>query len=646
MSDVISDDLVAPPARFGTVLGMAPGDVPVYSSHYESADDRELPDRHSYRSYVDGIYMGYKWQCVELARRWLYVNFGYIFDEVGMAYEVFELTSLRDVRNNTRLPLRSFRNGARRHPEPGCLLVWDEGGEFERTGHVAIVTEVLPDCVRFVEQNVDHGVWPPGQRYSREVRAQVMPSGEFWLECSFGDASILGWVIQTDDTREAEPVTALDPQLFRIVARRVEDRGQAARAWLNVANPDEAAYVEMMQGHQLSGRADDQHRFYCISETARDELEKATNQLHVLFMHGTDYVLRNDALLARFNIPRALWPKIRQSWDNRKNQMVTGRFDFALTEGGLKAYEYNCDSASCHMEAGKVQGKWAEHFGCRLGEDPGENLHADLREAWRNSDVGGLLHIMQDRDLEETYHALFMQEAMDAADLRTKIIHGVGGLQWGPDGAVLDADGERIQWVWKTWAWETAIDQIRAECEDDEEKLRNYAPGMQHAGAPRLVDVLLRSEVMIYEPLWTLIPSNKSMLPVLWALFPHHPYLLNTAFDLTDDLRATGYVAKPIVGRSGSNITIVDHGRTLLAETSGQFARQDQIYQEFCRLPHADGYNVQLCTFSVGGAYAGSCARVDRSLVISGASDVLALRVVDDERFGLFGGAIGADRQG
>lgn len=57
-----------PPAKFGTVLGIAPGGVPVYSSHYASADDDDLPDRHAYHSYVDGIYMGHKWQCVEFLR--------------------------------------------------------------------------------------------------------------------------------------------------------------------------------------------------------------------------------------------------------------------------------------------------------------------------------------------------------------------------------------------------------------------------------------------------------------------------------------------------------------------------------------------------------------------------------------------------
>ena len=57
------------PAKFGTLLGMAPGGVPIYSSDYDSADEREYPTRQSYQSYIDGVFMGYKWQCVEFARR-------------------------------------------------------------------------------------------------------------------------------------------------------------------------------------------------------------------------------------------------------------------------------------------------------------------------------------------------------------------------------------------------------------------------------------------------------------------------------------------------------------------------------------------------------------------------------------------------
>lgn len=623
----------AKPAVFGTVLGLAPGDVPVYSSDYATADDTLLPNRQAYRSYVDGIYMGHKWQCVEFARRWLYLNRGWIFDEVGMAYEIFELRSVRDVKHNKRLPLHSFRNGSKRLPEPGCLLIWDEGGEFERTGHVAIVVEVLEDRVRFAEQNVHHVEWPKGRRYARELKAKKSPTGEFWLECSFGDATLLGWVIQTDDATDAVPVDAPEPELMTLLEQRIEDEIDEGRAWLNVANQDEAAYVELMGGHRLAHAQDLQNLYYCISESGLEELERATHQLHSLFMHATDYVLQHEDLLERFRIPRCLWPKIQQSWSNRRNQMITGRFDFAMTSRGLKVYEYNCDSAACYMECGKVQGKWASYVGCEVGTDSAEDLHARLRDAWAQSQVDDVLHIMQDRGLEETCHALFMQEAMEEAGIQSRIIQGTSELRWADDGGILDAEGRRIKWVWKTWAWETALDQIRAECEDDELKLQNYVPGEPHSGPVRLVDVLLRSEVMVYEPLWTLIPSNKAILPILWSMFPDHPYLLETSFELTDGLRAKGYVSKPIVGRCGSNIAVFSSAAELLVETAGEFERRDQIHQELFPLARVGRYYVQPSTFSVAGAYAGCGVRVDESLVVTSASDNVALRIVDDDRF-------------
>lgn len=625
--EILPDDQ---PAPFGTLLGVAPGDVPAYSSDYDTADDRLLPNRHAYRSYLDGIYMGYKWQCVEFARRWLYVNRGYIFDDVAMAYEIFRLRSVRVVKDDVLLPLRSFRNGARRHPEPGCLLIWSEGGEFERTGHVAVVTEVFSDRIRLAEQNVGHRVWLPGRDYSREIPARVTEDGAYWVRCSFDDARILGWVIQTDDDTHAEPLTELDPRVFNLVPGRVPDRGRARATWLNVANPDEAAYVAMMGGHKLASDAIDPHLYYRMSEAAEAELKRATDELHALFMHATDYVLQNDDLLERFNLPRAIWPKIHQSWDNRRNQLITGRFDFTLSERGLKVYEYNCDSASCHMECGKVQGRWARHFGCDDGRDPGERLHRMLVQAWQDSDVDGVLHILVDPNPEETYHALFMREALERAGVRTKIIDRFAGLAWDAEGHIVDADGERILWVWKTWAWETALDQIRAECEDDAEQLRTYRAGEVREGAPRLVDVLLRPEVMVYEPLWTLIPSNKAILPILWELFPDNRYLLETSFELSDDLRREGYVAKPIVGRCGANIRMFDRGEDLIEATSGQFGQHREIFQELFNLPVIDGQYVQVCTFSAAAKYAGSAVRVGPTPLITGDSDIVALRVVED----------------
>lgn len=615
----------AQPEKFGTILGIAPGGVPAYSSDYRTADRSELPNRSSYRSHLDGIYLGYKWQCVEFARRWLYVNKGYIFDDVAMAYDIFRLRSVRRVSDRRLLPLQAFPNGSRRHPEPGCLIIWAEGGEFEDTGHVAVAVEVTADYVRVAEQNVGHRLWKEGRNWAREIGAEVTDDGEFWLECSFGDAEILGWVIQTDDATYAEELEVTDQHLLNLQEREVEAQKTVQRSWLNVANEDEKAYVAMMGGHKLSSNDADQRRYYIMSEAAHEELVLATNSLHSLFMHATEHVLQDDRLLEYFNLPRALWPKIHQSWDNRLNQMITGRFDFSVSERGIKTYEYNCDSASCHMECGKVQGKWADYYDCEDGDDPGADLHNELLDAWKRSDVDGVLHIMQDDDPEETYHALFMKDALDEADIRCKIIHGVQDLHWGENGEILDADGEPIKWVWKTWAWETALDQLRAEVEAG-----TVPGGARRRGTPRLVDVLLRDEVMVYEPLWTLIPSNKAILPILWEMFPNHPYLLRGAFELTDELRQCGYAAKPIVGRCGSNISMFDENARLVEASGGVFTDRAQIYQQWFPLPKVGKYNVQVSTFTAAGRWAGTCLRVDESRIINNKSDNLALRVVPD----------------
>ncbi|AFU99383.1 bifunctional glutathionylspermidine amidase/synthase [Simiduia agarivorans] len=629
----MAHQLKFPPEPFGTLLGYAPGKVAIYSSHYPSANKAEYPDRQSYRSTLDGHPMGYKWQCVEFARRWLYQNYGYVFDDVPMAYDIFQLHHVTRLADDTLLPLRAFANGSLRAPEVGCLLIWAEGGEFEVTGHVAIITDIGPDFVRIAEQNVEHAKLPEGQHWNRQLRLERKPNGRFQIHEQFSNTRILGWMIQTQDDTHAQPPTKRDYSLFRLNSRVTNQLGQHTRPWLDEANKIDAAFIKAMGGHRLcESDSDAEHyRYFRMSETAEAELVRATNELHLMFMHATQAVLNDDKLLARFNIPKALWPRLRKSWENRRGQTVTGRFDFCMSDKGLKVYEYNADSASCHTEAGRIQGQWAKAFGVQEGTDPGAALAERITHAWKNSGAHGLLHIMQDNDAEESYHAQFIKAAAEAAGLQCKVIKGVSSLRWNSEGRITDAEGQVIEFVWKTWAWETALDQIRAECEDDDAH-----PNLRHAkdehSHPRLVDVLLTPEVIVFEPFWTLIPSNKAILPILWQIFPNHPYLLNAQFQLTKDLSKQGYVSKPIAGRCGYNISLVDKNDQVLNETDGRFDEQDQIYQALWKLPEIDGYRVQLCTFTARGKYAGSCVRVDKSLIITTGSDLLPLRTVEDEK--------------
>ena len=108
--------LIKPCQKFGAILGVAPGNVPVYSSDYKTVDTKEIPNRAAFKNYIDGIFMGHKWQCVEFARRWLYLNMGCVFVDIAMAYDIFTLAEYQEIKSHKTLPLHSFKNGARRWP--------------------------------------------------------------------------------------------------------------------------------------------------------------------------------------------------------------------------------------------------------------------------------------------------------------------------------------------------------------------------------------------------------------------------------------------------------------------------------------------------------------------------------------------------
>lgn len=382
-------------------------------------------------------------------------------------------------------------------------------------------------------------------------------------------------------------------------------------------------------GHAINH--DDPYRYFTISKSAEQELIRATNELHIMYLHATDKVLKEDDLLRHFNIPEILWPRLRLSWQKRRHQMISGRLDFCMNERGLKVYEYNADSASCHTETGLILQKWAEQGGLNTGSNPGEHLLDALSDCWKHSDAKSFVHIMQDENHEESYHAQFMQRALSQAGFESKILHGLAGLHWDKRGRLVDDENRQVKCVWKTWAWETALEQLRQESE-----IQAAAPAIR-TGHPkdkvRLVDVLLRPEVTVFEPLWTVIPSNKAILPVLWSLFPHHRYLLETSFEINESLTQSGYAVKPIAGRCGNNIALIDHQEQILDKTAGQFTEQENIYQQLWCLPRVADQYIQICTFTVGGHYGGTCLRSDPSLVIKSDSDIQPLRVLKDIDF-------------
>lgn len=178
------------PAPFGAVMGLAPGGIPAYSCDYDLADERVYPNRRAYRHEVGNLYYGFRFQCVEFARRWLIHAQGITFGDVGMAYEIFDMKAATDVRTKAKVPWSNVRNGGREKPQAGAVIIWSDGGEFRWTGHVAIITEVTDSYVRIAEQNVDDAYWPPGRDWARELSVRADKGGYHIHEPR---GAVLGW---------------------------------------------------------------------------------------------------------------------------------------------------------------------------------------------------------------------------------------------------------------------------------------------------------------------------------------------------------------------------------------------------------------------------------------------------------------------
>ncbi|KAI8801104.1 hypothetical protein BJ742DRAFT_838776 [Cladochytrium replicatum] len=182
-----------PRAPFGALLGTTDGDVQVYSSNYDTLDPGDSRDPAWFDHYIHDQYCGYKWQCVELARRYLILNRGMTFDSVPMAYDIFDLKTATRVSDGQKFPFIANPNGDWVPPEIGSLLIWEPVGEFRTTGHVAVIVTVASQYVDIVEQNVEDVIWPDGIKYSRRLHVTRSADGSFTIHCTYPDTVILGW---------------------------------------------------------------------------------------------------------------------------------------------------------------------------------------------------------------------------------------------------------------------------------------------------------------------------------------------------------------------------------------------------------------------------------------------------------------------
>ncbi|WP_147372922.1 CHAP domain-containing protein, partial [Calidithermus terrae] len=102
-------------------------------------------------NYLNKIYMGQKWQCVEFARRYYWLIYGHTLDALGRSGGAIKMYTegLKDGEMGYS-GLTQYLNGSPTKPRKGDLMVFATGSY----GHVAVVAEVSDKHVTVAQQNV------------------------------------------------------------------------------------------------------------------------------------------------------------------------------------------------------------------------------------------------------------------------------------------------------------------------------------------------------------------------------------------------------------------------------------------------------------------------------------------------------------
>ena len=388
---------------------------------------------------------------------------------------------------------------------------------------------------------------------------------------------------------------------MRRVAQRPRPGWQARVEAVGLTFHTDGGPPGVMQGEE-GGSYWNEAAAYVLSPAEADTIRDATAVLHELCLRAAHHVAERDDLLDLFGIPAAWRGFVRASL-RRGDPSLYGRLDLAYDGAGPpRLLEYNADTPTSLIETAVVQWHWLADT--HPGQDQFNPLHerrtARLQAIKAVTQQVGtaapILHVSSVAGGGEDQQTAFyiMDAAIQAGwDARFLALADVG---WsGRDHCFVGLRGERIRAWFKLYPWEWAA----------QDAFGAHMPGQ---------------DMLVLEPAWKMLLSNKALLPVLWRLFPGHPNLLPASFDEAD--MHGPYVAKPVLSREGANITLSDGTRTL-AQTGGSYGDARRVFQQAAPLFQEDGRHAVLGSWVVGDAPAGIIVREDRSPIITNASQVV-----------------------
>ena len=332
----------------------------------------------------------------------------------------------------------------------------------------------------------------------------------------------------------------------------------------------------------------DESAYYSFTMDEILTIEKATSQLWEMCLTAVQYTIDNN-LYHQFRIPQSFVPYIEKTW-NEDHPSIYGRFDFCYKDGKVKMLEFNADTPTSLYEAGVIQWFWLQDFD--KTKDQFNSIHEKLIEKWKFLHAylyKGILHFGCIKEsLEDLTNTEYLRDCAMQAGIPSKLLF-MDDIGWNEEFRFfVDLEDMPIKNIFKLYPWEWMIkEEFGKNIETDKNK------------------------TFFIEPAWKMILSNKSILPLLWQLFPGHENLLPSYFQ---NKQLSSYAKKPIFSREGANIDIVIEN-TLAYSTKGEYGEEGFIYQDLFELPSFDGNFPVVGSWVIGQEPAGIGIREANNLI-------------------------------
>ncbi|MBR0681381.1 glutathionylspermidine synthase family protein [Roseomonas eburnea] len=304
---------------------------------------------------------------------------------------------------------------------------------------------------------------------------------------------------------------------------------------------------------------------YLITARSADALLTAAEGIHARCLQAVDALVKSgDYGHFGINAP-AMRSAIARSW-RAQDSPLYGRMDFSFAPDGTPMLlDYEADSPFGLAEASFVQWEWFEAWQAASGQssDSQENLiYEDLGEHFRRLALRGPAAVAcggevavngGPADTTERFDAEFLAEIAQEQGSRLRIC-AIGAVGWDIDARrFADDRDELLDTLIKIYPWAWMEEEANAE-------------------------VLPQSRTRILPGAWTRLLADKTMMALLWHMFPGTPNLLPTFLDRPAE---GAMVAKPRRGWDGEHVY-------LPGQPIGEVPENEVgplLYQAHCPLP-------------------------------------------------------------